>query len=178
MDKVIEADFRIMWKAPVFVRIGTGFRERIEGPDVALHALAHRWPTSDDEVYAEAKMRCIQALVMEAPRWRGAALSTPPSRPASSLEYLRERLRRRPDRPTLSRKIQHVRQQSCRCRQPASGRHGSRFDAGRRSWRTDDVYGRIPEIHRGGEHAAFRFSTARHPWPRRRGSAPASHEGW
>ncbi|RXT22507.1 hypothetical protein B5P46_21760 [Rhizobium leguminosarum] len=63
MDKVIEVDFKVTWRAPVFVRIGNGFRERVDGPDAALDALAHRWPECQSEVYREAKLRCLEALV-------------------------------------------------------------------------------------------------------------------
>ncbi|MFS2175325.1 hypothetical protein ACCC98_05135 [Rhizobium pisi] len=55
-DKVIEVDFRLKWRAPVFVRIGNGFRERVDGPDAALEALGHRWPECRSEVYCEAKL--------------------------------------------------------------------------------------------------------------------------
>ncbi|MDR9805719.1 DUF982 domain-containing protein [Rhizobium hidalgonense] len=62
MDKVIDVDFRVIWQAPVFIRTGTWVRERIDGPDAALQALANRWPTSDTDLYAEAKMNCLHAL--------------------------------------------------------------------------------------------------------------------
>jgi hypothetical protein len=63
MDKVIDVDFEVTWQAPVFVRIGNGFRERVDGPDAALEALAHRWPECQSEVYGEAKLRCLEALI-------------------------------------------------------------------------------------------------------------------
>ncbi|MCH4547225.1 DUF982 domain-containing protein [Rhizobium sp. WYCCWR 11279] len=63
MDKVIEVDFKVTWLAPVFVRIGNGYRERVDGPEAALEALAHRWPESQSEIYGEAKLRCLKALV-------------------------------------------------------------------------------------------------------------------
>ncbi|MDF0663677.1 MULTISPECIES: DUF982 domain-containing protein [unclassified Rhizobium] len=63
MDKVIEVDFKVTWQTPVFVRIGNGFRERVDGPDAALQALAHRWPECRSEAYGEARLRCLEALV-------------------------------------------------------------------------------------------------------------------
>ncbi|WP_426232143.1 DUF982 domain-containing protein [Pararhizobium sp. DWP3-4] len=62
MDKVIDVDFRVTWQAPVFVRIGNGMRERIGGPDSALAALLHRWPSSSQSEYAVAKRRCVDAI--------------------------------------------------------------------------------------------------------------------
>ena len=52
MDKVIDVDFPVTWQSPVFVRIGNGMRERIDGPDAALAALLHRWPSSSQSVSA------------------------------------------------------------------------------------------------------------------------------
>ncbi len=62
MDKVIEVDFHVTWQTPVFVRIGNGMRERIDGPDAALTALLHRWPLSSQSEYAIAKRRCGDAI--------------------------------------------------------------------------------------------------------------------
>ncbi|MDR9776005.1 DUF982 domain-containing protein [Rhizobium hidalgonense] len=62
MDKVIDVDFRVIWQAPVFIRTGTCVRERIDGPDAALQALANRWPASGTEFYAEAQVKCLHAL--------------------------------------------------------------------------------------------------------------------
>jgi hypothetical protein len=62
MDKVINVDFRMMWQSPVFVRIGNGMRERIDGPDAAVAALLHRWPSTSQWEYAAAKRRCIDAI--------------------------------------------------------------------------------------------------------------------
>ncbi|MBY3379472.1 MULTISPECIES: DUF982 domain-containing protein [Rhizobium] len=63
METVIEADFEIRWKDPVFVRIGNGFRERVEGPKAALEALIHRWPSQSQPEYAAAKCRCTDAII-------------------------------------------------------------------------------------------------------------------
>lgn len=61
MDKVIDVNFKVKWQSPVFVRIGNGMRERIGGPDAALAALLHRWPSSRSE-YGLAKRRCVDAI--------------------------------------------------------------------------------------------------------------------
>ncbi|MDF0664150.1 MULTISPECIES: DUF982 domain-containing protein [unclassified Rhizobium] len=62
MDKVIDVDFHVTWQSPVFVRIGDGMRERIDGPDTALAALLHRWPSTSQAGYAVAKRRCVDAI--------------------------------------------------------------------------------------------------------------------
>jgi hypothetical protein len=62
MEKVIEVDFHVTWQSPVFIRIGNGMRERINGPDAALAALLHRWPSSRQGEYAVAKRRCVDAI--------------------------------------------------------------------------------------------------------------------
>jgi len=62
MDKVIDVDFRVTWQSPVFIRIGNGMRERIEGPDMALAALLHRWPSCTQSQYAVAQRRCVDAI--------------------------------------------------------------------------------------------------------------------
>jgi hypothetical protein len=62
MDKVIDIDFHVTWQSPVFVRIGNGIRERINGPDAALVAHLHRWPSSRQSEYAAAKRRCVDAI--------------------------------------------------------------------------------------------------------------------
>ena len=63
LDKVIDVDFKVVWRAPVFIRIGSGFRERVDGPDSALEVLGHRWPESKSAAHGEAKARCLDALV-------------------------------------------------------------------------------------------------------------------
>lgn len=65
MDKVIDVDFRVTWQSPVFVRIGNGMRERIGGPDTALAALLHRWPSSSRSEYVLAKRRCVDAIARQ-----------------------------------------------------------------------------------------------------------------
>jgi hypothetical protein len=62
MNKVIDVDFCVTWQSPVFVRIGNGMRERIDGPDAALAALLHRWPSSYSPEYGVAKRRCVDAI--------------------------------------------------------------------------------------------------------------------
>ncbi|MBY3090202.1 DUF982 domain-containing protein [Rhizobium laguerreae] len=63
METVIKADPNIRWGAPVFVRIGNGFLERIDGPKAALEALLHRWPSQSQPEYAAAKYRCADAII-------------------------------------------------------------------------------------------------------------------
>ncbi|MEF3128623.1 DUF982 domain-containing protein [Rhizobium leguminosarum] len=63
METVIEADFNIRWGAPVFVRIGNGLRERIDGPKAALEALLHRWPSQSQPEYGAAKRKCADAII-------------------------------------------------------------------------------------------------------------------
>jgi hypothetical protein len=46
----------------VFVQIGSGMRQRIDGPEAALAALLHRWPSTNHREYAVAKRRCVAAL--------------------------------------------------------------------------------------------------------------------
>jgi hypothetical protein len=62
MNKVIDVNFCVTWQSPVFVRIGNGMRERLDGPDAALAALLHRWPSSYGPEYAVAKRRCVDAI--------------------------------------------------------------------------------------------------------------------
>jgi hypothetical protein len=37
-------------------------RERIDGPNAALTALLHRWPSSSQLKYGAAKRRCVDAI--------------------------------------------------------------------------------------------------------------------
>lgn len=62
MDKVIDVDFRLTWHSPVFIRIGNGMRERIDGPDAAVAALLHRWPSSSQSEQAAPKRRCVDVI--------------------------------------------------------------------------------------------------------------------
>jgi len=62
MEKIIDVDFHVTWETPVFVRIGSGFRERIDGPDAALSELLRRWPANDYPEYATAKHCCVDAI--------------------------------------------------------------------------------------------------------------------
>jgi len=62
MEKVIEIDFDVSWKLPVYVRIGDGMRERIDGPEAALSALLHRWPSTNSHEFGTAKRRCVNAI--------------------------------------------------------------------------------------------------------------------
>lgn len=62
MENVIDVDFHVIWPSPVFIRIGSGMRERIGGPDAALSALLHRWPTGNNSEYLAAKRHCMNAV--------------------------------------------------------------------------------------------------------------------
>lgn len=62
MKKVIDVNFHVLWEPPVFVRIGDGCRERIDGPDAALSELLHRWPLNSHREFAVAKRRCVDAI--------------------------------------------------------------------------------------------------------------------
>lgn len=62
MEEVIDVDFHVIWKAPVYVRIGGGMRELIDGPDAALAALLHRWPSTNHGAFDIAKRRCVDAI--------------------------------------------------------------------------------------------------------------------
>ncbi|WP_245309916.1 MULTISPECIES: DUF982 domain-containing protein [unclassified Rhizobium] len=68
MADIIEVDFHLVWRYPVFIRTGQSQRQRIEGPDAALDALNNSWATVRGGGYVEAKRRCVDAL-----RRRGSA---------------------------------------------------------------------------------------------------------
>ncbi|KAA0695597.1 DUF982 domain-containing protein [Neorhizobium sp. P12A] len=61
--QIINLEFHVLWRSPVFVRMGKGPRERVDGPDVALGILLRRWPETSSRQYLEAKRRCLDALV-------------------------------------------------------------------------------------------------------------------
>jgi hypothetical protein len=62
MQKHTDFDFNVAWRTPVYIRIGDGIRERIDGPQAALAALLHRWPSTDHREFAIAKRRCVDAV--------------------------------------------------------------------------------------------------------------------
>lgn len=62
MQKVIVVDFHVTWKPPVYVLIGNGMRERINGPEAALTALLHRWSSTNHRQFGIAKRRCVDAI--------------------------------------------------------------------------------------------------------------------
>jgi hypothetical protein len=62
MEKIIDVDFHLIWTSPVFLRLGEGLRERIDGPDAALAQLHNRWPPDSHPEYAAAKRRCVDAI--------------------------------------------------------------------------------------------------------------------
>jgi len=59
MTNVIEVEFHVTWKPPVFVRIGAGSSEKIDGPDAAL-ALLRRLPRRNE--FMEATAKCVDAI--------------------------------------------------------------------------------------------------------------------
>lgn len=59
MKEVIVAS---TWRTPVYVRIGFGSAEKIEGPNKALHYLMLRWPTERGLKYDQACMACANAV--------------------------------------------------------------------------------------------------------------------
>jgi hypothetical protein len=66
MAEVIKIYFKLAWKVPVYVRVGTGFREEVSAPDVALQCLDYRWPERQSSWYYAAKRCCLLALCDEA----------------------------------------------------------------------------------------------------------------
>ncbi|WP_133705717.1 DUF982 domain-containing protein [Rhizobium sp. BK313] len=62
MAEVIKVNFKLAWKVPVYVRVGSGFREEVSGPDAALEFLNHRWPERESSWYCAAKRCCLLAL--------------------------------------------------------------------------------------------------------------------
>ncbi len=63
MYKVIDAEFRLMWSSPVVLHTQEGKRERVDGPDAALHALSH---LRSDKAFREldvAKRSCVDAII-------------------------------------------------------------------------------------------------------------------
>jgi hypothetical protein len=51
-----------LWDVPVFVRIGNGLVETIDGPEEALAYLDGRWPAERGPCYVRAKEACRTAL--------------------------------------------------------------------------------------------------------------------
>jgi len=51
-----------LWEVPVYVRIGHGPSEAVDGPDVALTYLLTRWPANRGPVYHSAKKACEDAV--------------------------------------------------------------------------------------------------------------------
>lgn len=51
-----------IWDVPVYVRIGRGMTETIEGPQEALTYLTNRWPAERGRYYEQAKAACDDAV--------------------------------------------------------------------------------------------------------------------
>jgi hypothetical protein len=56
---VIEGEFHVTWRPPVFVRIGIGPLAEIDGPAAAL-ALLHLWPGQRE--LKEVRTTCVDAI--------------------------------------------------------------------------------------------------------------------
>lgn len=52
----------ILWETPVFVRIGRGMTETIDGPKEALDYLWNRWPAERGPKFEIAKVSCRLAV--------------------------------------------------------------------------------------------------------------------
>jgi len=52
----------LKWRTPVYVRIGRGMREPVEGPHRALLYLSTRWPAERSRCHAHAKFACAAAI--------------------------------------------------------------------------------------------------------------------
>ncbi|MGG6892307.1 DUF982 domain-containing protein [Rhizobium sp. BR 315] len=52
----------LLWDTPVYVRIGSGLRETIGGPEEALSYLLTRWPAERGGCYERAMIECKRTL--------------------------------------------------------------------------------------------------------------------
>jgi hypothetical protein len=62
MQQVIDVNFNVTWEMPVYIRLGGGSRERIDGPDAALSVLLNRWPMLESRELEAAKRLCMAAI--------------------------------------------------------------------------------------------------------------------
>jgi Protein of unknown function (DUF982) len=62
MQQVIDVNFHVTWERPVYIRIGGGSGERIDGPDAALSVLSNRWPLPQSSELETAKRLCLAAI--------------------------------------------------------------------------------------------------------------------
>ncbi len=51
-----------LWDTPVYLKIGRGMLETIEGPYEALVYLSTRWPAERGPYYDRAKVMCTEAV--------------------------------------------------------------------------------------------------------------------
>ncbi|TWF54148.1 DUF982 domain-containing protein [Neorhizobium alkalisoli] len=51
-----------VWREPVYIRIGFGASEMVEGPVVALDYLRRRWPSERGPAYNAAVIACQSAI--------------------------------------------------------------------------------------------------------------------
>ena len=51
-----------LWDVPVYVRIGRGLTETVDGPHEALAYLSNRWPAERGDHYERAKVACTDVL--------------------------------------------------------------------------------------------------------------------
>ena len=62
---IIETDFEVRWRQPVWVKIGYGMPEAVKSPQQALNHLNFRWPALRGPRFQEASSRCRSALRKE-----------------------------------------------------------------------------------------------------------------
>ena len=65
-DVVIDANYEVRWREPVWVRIGQGVPESIKGPKQALSYLTFRWPELEGDHVQQALQQCRRVLRKEA----------------------------------------------------------------------------------------------------------------
>lgn len=64
-DVMIEANYEVRWREPVWVKIGYGVAEAIRGPRQALNYLNFRWPYVRGNHFCQAMRQCKLALRKE-----------------------------------------------------------------------------------------------------------------
>lgn len=64
-DVMIEADYELRWREPVWVKVGYSVPEAIRGPRQALNYLTFRWPYLRGDHFRQAMRQCKLALHKE-----------------------------------------------------------------------------------------------------------------
>ena len=62
MNEMIEIDFSVLWRVPVFVRSGAGVINSIRGPEEALRCLSNRPHHYEGSLQRSARTECVAAL--------------------------------------------------------------------------------------------------------------------